>query len=188
MLDPSASRFIAACWVIFFLYWIAAAFTAKRTAERANWSAWWILLPVAVIILRRGGTLFAGRALLWTASPFVVVVADAITAIGLCVALWARTILGRNWSADVALKHEHELVDRGPYRLVRHPIYTGVLLMVVGTVLLWGRRAGLAYLVLVTIGVAVKAHREERLLTKHFPTEYPQYRALVKAALIPFVI
>jgi len=189
MLDSTASRFITACWVIFFLYWIAAAFTAKRTAERASWSGWWILLVVGVVmILRRGGKLFAGSAVLWTASPLVVVLADAITALGLCVALWARTILGRNWSADVVFKHQHELIDRGPYTFVRHPIYTGVLLMVLGTVVLWGTRTGVESLALVIIGLAVKAHLEERLLSKHFPTEYPLYRARVKAALIPFVI
>ena len=63
-------------------------------------------------------------------------VADILTGAGLIVALWARTILGTNWSSNVVLKEQHELIERGPYRFVRHPIYTGVLLMVLGTVTL----------------------------------------------------
>lgn len=77
------------------------------------------------------------------------------------------------------------MIERGPYRFVRHPIYTGVLLMVLGSVTLWGR---MEWLGISIAGLSVKARREERLLTKHFPEAYPRYRERVKAAIIPFVI
>lgn len=80
----------------------------------------------------------AGGAILWHWTPTVGLVADAIKGIGLVVTLWARLILGGNWSATVEFKERHELIERGPYRVVRHPIYSGVLLMVLGTAILWG--------------------------------------------------
>lgn len=88
----------------------------------------------------------------------------------------------------MVFKEHHELIGRGPYRYVRHPIYTGVLLMLLGTVILFGRSMGLILWGVSVAGFRVKARQEERLLTKHFPTAYPRYRARVRAALIPFVI
>src|SRR5262249_2426215 len=121
-----------------------------------------------------------------TASPAVV--AAAVTAAGLSVALWARVVLGRNWSGAIVLKEHHELIDRGPYAFVRHPIYTGVLLMVLGTITFSGTRAGVILFATMVAGLIVKARREERLLTKRFPAVYPLYRARVRARLIPFVL
>jgi|SRR6266851_5453486 len=191
-MSTNAGQFIALCWTVFFLYWIVAAFWTKQTAERAGWlSGWWVWLILALpafVLLRRRTVPFAAGAMLWRSTAALGIVADAITGTGLFIALWARTILGRNWSANVVLKEQHELIDRGPYRFVRHPIYTGVLLMVLGTVMLWGRTVGLMLLGVDIAGVWVKARREERLLTKHFPEAYRRYRARVKAALIPFVV
>ncbi len=74
------------------------------------------------------------------------------------------------------------------YRFVRHPIYTGVILMVLGPAILWGRIVGVIVLSVSIVGLSVKAHREERLLTKHFPEAYARYRARGTAAIIPFLI
>jgi protein-S-isoprenylcysteine O-methyltransferase Ste14 len=84
-------------------------------------------------------------------------------------------------------KEQHELIERGPYRFVRHPIYSGVLLMLFGTMLLSGTIAGVIVVVITVAALSVKARREERLLTKHFPDSYPRYRERVKSAIIPFV-
>ena len=185
-----AGRFIAVCWVVFIAVWFIAAWFAKRTVERSDtWprSLVWI---VAILLLatRSGWMGLANGVSLWRATPGLAVVAAAVTASGLSVALWARAALGRNWSGAVVLKEQHDLIDRGPYAFVRHPIYTGVLLMALGTMTVSGTRAGVIVLATMVAGLIVKARREERLLASHFPELYPRYRARVRAGLIPFLL
>ena len=105
--------------------------------------------------------------------------------LGLLVTLWARWTLAGNWSSDVTFKQGHELIRRGPYRFVRHPIYTGLLMMCLGTAIEIGhsRLAGL----LVAAAFWIKLKQEERLLLRHFPDEYPAYQKQVKA-IVPFLI
>jgi protein-S-isoprenylcysteine O-methyltransferase Ste14 len=181
---------IAFCWITFYVVWMIAALFTKRTAERAAWRhGRWIWLPVAafMFVVRRA-ILSSGSVVLWHATPLLGIIADAITVIGLLITLWARLVLGSNWSASVVFKERHVLIEDGPYRFVRHPIYSGVLLMVFGTMLLWGRLVGVVAFVVVIVGLSVKASLEERLLTSHFPDAYARYRRRVKAAVIPFVI
>ena len=189
-MNTTAEIFLALCWLTFFVYWIVAALFTKRTAHRsAHWAGWCLsLLLAASVVLRRSGVPSGGNAVLWHTTPALAAVADAVTCTGLVIALWARTVLGRNWSAFVVFKERHELIERGPYRVVRHPIYTGVLLMLLGTATLWGRLAGLILIGGAFAGLSLKAWHEERLLTKHFPAAYVTYRARVRAALIPFVL
>ena len=185
-----AGRFIAACWVVFFSVWFIAAWFTKRTVERSRSWVRWVVWIVAILLVasRSDWRPFMAGASLWRATPGLGAVAAAVTAAGLSIALWARAILGGNWSGAIVLKEQHELIDRGPYAFVRHPIYTGVLLMVIGTVTFWGTRAGVILFAMMVAGLMVKASREERLLTKHFPELYPRYRARVRARLIPFVL
>jgi protein-S-isoprenylcysteine O-methyltransferase Ste14 len=179
---------LAACWAVFFTYWLVAALWTKRTAERdARWSVWrWAWLVVLLVLLLDLPAARVGR--MWNETPAVRFMADALAVIGLAVALWARTVLARNWSANVVLKEQHELVETGPYRVVRHPIYTGVLLMVLGSVVSLGSPAGVLAFAACAIGLWMKAQREERLLSTHFPQAYPSYKSRVRAALVPFII
>ena len=183
-----AGRFIAVCWVAFVVVWFIAAWFAKRTVERSGTSGRWLVWIVAVLLVATRGVWLANGVSLWRVTPGLAVVAAAVTAAGLSVALWARATLGRNWSAAVVLKEQHALIERGPYAFVRHPIYTGVLLMVLGTVTIAGTSAGVIVFATMVAGLIVKARREERLLTKHFPEVYPRYRARVRARLIPFLL
>jgi len=185
-----AGRFIALCWVVFIVVWFIAAWFAKRTVERSGTSLRWIVGIVAILLVatRSGWMGLANGVSLWRVSPGLAVVATAVTAAGLSVALWARAALGRNWSGAVVLKEQHDLIDRGPYAFVRHPIYTGVLLMVLGTVTVAGTTAGVTVFATMVAGLIVKARREERLLTTHFPALYPRYRARVRARLIPILL
>jgi protein-S-isoprenylcysteine O-methyltransferase Ste14 len=185
-----AGRFIAVCWVVFVVVWFIAAWFAKRTVERSGTWVRWIVWIVAILLAATPSRWMA-RATgvsLWRATPGLAVVAAAVTVAGLSVALWARAALGRNWSGAVVLKEQHDLIDRGPYAFVRHPIYTGVLLMVLGTVTVSGTRAAVIVFATMVAGLIVKARREERLLTTHFPELYPRYRARVRARLIPFLL
>ena len=184
----TAGRIIVLCWVVFAVVWIAGAFFTKREVKRGRWGIGWIVLVAALVPMRQPVRWLHVGALLWVYTPWTGLVADMLTVIGLITALWARAVIAGNWSSSVALKEQHELIDRGPYRIVRHPIYSGVLLMVLGTVVLGGQVAGLIAFGLCVAGLAIKAAGEERLLTEHFPTDYPRYRARVKAAIIPFLI
>jgi protein-S-isoprenylcysteine O-methyltransferase Ste14 len=185
-----AGRLIAACWVVFVAVWFIAAWFAKRTVERSGswlWRIVWIVVILLVATRSRWMGLATGVSL-WRATPGLAVVAAAVTVGGLTVALWARAALGRNWSGAVVLKEQHDLIDRGPYAFVRHPIYTGVLLMALGTVTVAGTSAGVILFAIMVAGLIMKARREERLLTTHFPELYPRYRARVPARLIPFLL
>jgi protein-S-isoprenylcysteine O-methyltransferase Ste14 len=110
----------------------------------------------------------------------------AISAFGLAICIWARRSLGGNWSAPVTFKEEHELVMHGPYRFVRHPIYTGILLMMLGTVLVLGRLDSLLGLAVRLVVYRFKIRNEEGLMTEHFPNAYPEYRRQT-GALLPFI-
>lgn len=186
----AAGRFIAACWIVFFVVWFIAAWFTKRTVERSSsWIRWIAAIGLILLVGRQSDWRpFAGHTSLWRPTAALAFVAAAVTAIGLSVALWARATLGGNWSGMIVLKDRHELIDRGPYAFVRHPIYTGVLLMVVGTTAFWGTRDSVVMFAIIVVGLFVKARTEERLLTKHFPEAYPQYRARVRASIIPFLL
>jgi protein-S-isoprenylcysteine O-methyltransferase Ste14 len=91
-----------------------------------------------------------------------------------------------DWSALPGLKKDHELIERGPYRLVRHPIYVGLLLAIFGTCLAGGRVWNLSIVMMAALLLIVKLKAEEALLTRQFPDAYPLYQRRVKA-IIPFL-
>jgi protein-S-isoprenylcysteine O-methyltransferase Ste14 len=103
---------------------------------------------------------------------------------GLAFAIWARVHLGRNWSGTVTVKENHELIRSGPYAIVRHPIYTGLLLAILGTAIVVGEWRGLLAFCFLTIALVLKLRREERFMEESFPDTYPSYCAQVPA-LIP---
>jgi protein-S-isoprenylcysteine O-methyltransferase Ste14 len=124
------------------------------------------------MLLRRRTVPFFDGAILWRYTPSLGVIADLVTLAGLLVAHWARTTLGGNWSSNVVIKEDHELIERGPYRYVRHPIYSSIILMVLGTVILWGRATALILVVGSAVVLWVKLRKEERVLARHFPEAY----------------
>ena len=114
-------------------------------------------------------------------SPVWFFIGLAMTVLGLGFAVFARLWLGRNWSGTVTLKQDHELIRGGPYRWVRHPIYTGLLLAVLGSALALGEWRGLLALALITAGFLRKISVEERVLTEQFGDAYARFRAEVPA-------
>ncbi len=179
-------HFIILCWAIFLIYWIIAALSVKRTAAGKGWRSWgWrfpIFVAVLLIVLFNRGVLskYAGS-ILWHRTLAVGVIADLITFGGLIVLLWARRSLGGNWSSDVVIKENHELIEHGPYAYVRHPIYSGVLLMALGAAIFSGRVGAFVIFAVVSFGFWFKSSQEEQLLIKHFPEEYPNYQKRVRA-------
>lgn len=190
IMDKLSGQFIILCWAIFLIYWAIGAFTVKRTIERENpWPRFlmFVVIIATFVLLRRGWLLstFLGK-VLWPKTVIVRTVADIVTLLGLIIALWARAVLGGNWSATPTFKEDHELIEYGPYRYVRHPIYSGVLLMVLGTAIMSGQVGGFVLLAVFFIGFWFRSRQEERLLTRHFPEAYPKYKSRVKA-FVPFV-
>jgi protein-S-isoprenylcysteine O-methyltransferase Ste14 len=87
----------------------------------------------------------------------------------------------------VTFKQDHELIESGPYALARHPIYTGLIVMALGTAINYGRAIGFVLLVALCGGLWGKARQEERVMSRHFPDAYPHYKMRVRA-IIPFVL
>jgi protein-S-isoprenylcysteine O-methyltransferase Ste14 len=124
---------------------------------------------------------------IWGRTLLTDIVSDVVVLAGLLLAISARRSLGSNWSAGAAVEHGHELVKSGPYRYVRHPIYSGFLTMVLGTAVLYGHLVGMVILAVCMAGLYVKAMREESLLRDRFFDAYSEYMARTKA-LIPFLL
>jgi len=170
-------------WAAFWLYWVAAAFSMKR--GRVAWGREarirLIIIAVAVVAARLG----AFRAHGFDTNPWAQAIGLTLWAVGLGFAIWARVNLGRNWGTPMTQKKEPELVTSGPYRLVRHPIYSGILLAGVGTAI------GLSWLWLPVVALAAiyfvyAATVEERFMAEQFPETYPAYKRSSKM-LVPFV-
>ena len=188
---PLALNIISACWVLFAVIWILAAFATKQSVYRETRLQ---RLRYTIPILLGGFLVAKGHRLSDPLNHRVIPHVEALAWIGvvLCIAglifcVWARFTLGRNWSGVVTLKGGHELITSGPYALVRHPIYTGLLTMFVATVIVLGHIAGLIAVPFVFVSFWVKLRYEETLMLKKFPNEYAAYQQRVKR-LVPFVL
>jgi protein-S-isoprenylcysteine O-methyltransferase Ste14 len=174
---------IAIAWGVFWLYWLVSAFGAKRSIanrRRLPVNAATALVVFILVRVVRGGSTLAVNSLV------VGVMGAALLVSGLLLAVWARLHLGRNWGMPMTERAEPELVTSGPYRFVRHPIYSGLLLGLVGTALATDL-LGLILAVLLGVYFYYAASVEEKNLTATFPTAYPAYRTATKM-LIPFVL
>ena len=187
---PIYGKIVIGCWLIFIGYWIVSAFTVKAVVERASFVSmlWYRILLII------GGVLI-GTFRVWHYPMTLPITPDTeatryagafVCVAGLAIAIWARWTLGGNWSGTVTFKQDHELVKRGPYRFVRHPIYTGGLVMCSAQGIQFGRLHFWLGLIVIGIGLWIKLKQEETVMLKHFP-EYSDYRKKVKA-LIPFII
>jgi protein-S-isoprenylcysteine O-methyltransferase Ste14 len=183
--DDPTGRVIAFCWIILIVVWAVSALFVKRTVERRF--AWWLPALVVVMLVYPVVRRIPGlHQELWPRTIAIGLLADLLTVAGLAFTLWARATLGSNWSGMITFKEGHELIQRGPYAHVRHPIYSGLLLMGLGTAVASGRLGSFVLLGLWLLMFAIKAHFEEQLMTRHFPEAYSEYRRRVKA-LIPGV-
>lgn len=186
---PVPGLIILVCWIVFILFWLISALTVKPTAERKSFLsslAYRVPLIIGGILL---GKFHVQYPLNLPVTPGTW--ASAITGAGVCVAglgiaLYSRWSLGGNWSSEVRFKQGHELVKTGPYRFVRHPIYSGVLLMCLGPTIQFGRLHCWLGVLVIGVGIWIKLKQEEQMMLQHFP-EYSEYRKRVKA-LVPFVL
>jgi protein-S-isoprenylcysteine O-methyltransferase Ste14 len=169
-------------WIVFWIYWLVSAFGAKAgrgSRRRIPLNGLTALSVVALVRVLRGGSLAVH-------SPVLGAIGAVVFASGLALAIWARVHLGRNWGMPMTEKTDPELVTSGPYRRIRHPVYSGLLAALLGTALV----TNLLGLVIVAILFAYFYYCgwvEEKNLTAAFPTAYPAYRASTKM-LIPYVL
>jgi protein-S-isoprenylcysteine O-methyltransferase Ste14 len=167
-------------WYIFAAYWAISALKVNRT--KAAETSIDRMATLAVIIIAFV-LLFDDNLQIGTldhrfvpAENWIAWAGVGLTTVGLTIAIWARYCLGQYWSARVTLKEDHRLIRSGPYRSVRHPIYTGMLLGAVGRAFSIGEWRGVVAVVLILVAHSLKARREESLLSREFGEEYAAYR------------
>jgi protein-S-isoprenylcysteine O-methyltransferase len=175
-------------WIVLLVVWVVGAFTGKRVArrERTRTRVTQLVIVCSAYELMFNANLALGFLGWRFLKPDVALawLGVALTAGGIAFAFWARFTLGRNWSGTVTVKEDHELIVRGPYRIVRHPIYTGFTLGMLGTALVVGELRGLIALGLVVLAWRLKWPIEERFMLEEFGDRYAEYRKRV-SALIP---
>jgi protein-S-isoprenylcysteine O-methyltransferase Ste14 len=173
-------------WLLVWLYWTIKAKTNSQTSfqfeiislAKLMFSFLIIYLPLLT------GRWFAKE--LYAGNNWTSIAGVSLCGLGIGFAIWARNILGKNWSGKVMIQKEHSLIKEGPYGLVRHPQYTGLLLALFGTALVLGQIFGFVWTLFLMIGIIAKSKKEEKILAGKFPNEYQEYKQKVKM-IIPFI-
>jgi protein-S-isoprenylcysteine O-methyltransferase Ste14 len=180
----------ALSWGVLVVVWIAGAFSTKSTARSASYASRLVLFgPLLTVWLLVNAHVISPSVLVIRPlpdNPAIQLLGLALTVLGCLFAVWARFTLGSNWSGLPTVRRGHELIVKGPYKLVRHPIYTGILLALAGSAIANGASGWMMAWFLVLVSYAVKIRQEEKLMMETFPQDYPAYRRRVKA-LIPGV-
>lgn len=183
---------VAFLWTGLWLFWLAASLATKRTVQtQSRSSRSGQNFPVIVAFFLLFGRSIWPHWLRWRFFPesdaAPLWLGLALTAAGIGFALWARLWIGQNWSSTITIKEQHELIQTGPYRLVRHPIYSGLLLAFLGTAIVHGEVRGLIGFPLAVVGWGFKLRMEESFMVQQFGNAYLDYKQRVKA-LVPFVV
>ena len=184
---------IAASWLVFIAYWIISAKGVKRSIGRRPWGKEIglrvAIILIALLIIR----VPALRHELWLAQQYVAggglvlgFVGAALCALGIGFAIWARVYLGRNWGMPMSRKEDPELVTGGPYAYVRHPIYGGLLIAMLGSAI-GGMIVWLVVVVLGAVFFVYSARTEEKLMLEQFPEQYSAYMKRTKM-FVPFIV
>jgi protein-S-isoprenylcysteine O-methyltransferase Ste14 len=178
--------FIALCFVVLVLYMAIEALRVRQGEKRRFEIRFWLFVVIVALILIFPDWFAAhsGRAV-WPQTAPTGILADLATLLGLILVIQSRRALGRNWSSEIVIQEKHQLVETGPYAYIRHPLYSGLVLMLMGTTLYLGRKAWIILFPCWLFGFYFKSQMEERLLTKTFPA-YAEYKRRTKA-LIPFI-
>jgi serine phosphatase RsbU (regulator of sigma subunit)/protein-S-isoprenylcysteine O-methyltransferase Ste14 len=179
-------------WILLLGYWtIASLFVRKTKSQEPIWRRMQHMIPFGLaffLILNRHRYFFLYGVIYpthwddWIVYPGLIMAAG-----GFAVAIWARVYLGRYWSGIITFKEGHKVIDTGPYRFVRHPIYTGWLLAALGSAVTAGTLDGFVGVEMLILAFVIKLHREERLLITELGDEYRQYIERVPSPIVPGV-
>ncbi len=191
MLTQILTQIIVIFWLLFIIYWFVSALQAKKSVKgysrlRSFWIPRLLIMVIIIFILQfQSVRHFFDSSSAVVFGPTLNVLGVLLCAAGLGLAIWARVHLGRNWGMPMTVRQEPELVTSGPYRFIRHPIYSGILLAALGSAF-----SSSTVWFLVVLGSAVyfvfSAHIEEQLMLSQFPEQYPAYLKRTKR-LIPFL-
>lgn len=182
--------FFPVVWIVFLVYWRIRAVgtkTAQRTepAGASIMRALTFLIVIVLLSIPRIPLPWLYRQL-WPSGIWCFGIGAAITVGGLLFAVWARQHLGSNWSSEVTIKRGHELITTGPYALVRHPIYTGILTGFLGTAIALSQVRGVIGFVLIFLVLWAKLRIEEEWMRSQFGETYATYSHQT-AALVPYI-
>jgi protein-S-isoprenylcysteine O-methyltransferase Ste14 len=167
------------CWLVLGIVWLLMRFFIKRTKQRESpaefaehaipaIAGFWLIFETDRTWPPLQGRLFPGIPAIWNLGLALVVA-------GVLIGIWARLALGRNWSGTVTLKDDHKLIGSGPYRWIRHPIYTGILLAALGSAIIRGHLQQMLGFAILLLGFYFKARREERFLRQEFGTGFTEH-------------
>jgi protein-S-isoprenylcysteine O-methyltransferase Ste14 len=181
-LDLLAVIGIAVCWGAVVLAWLAGAiyYQSREPAERTRASYLSpLLITTVIMVVVSAAVPMADWRPLEVHAPWIRLLGLAILLAATALTLWARLALGVMWTAAPTVKQEHQLRTSGPYAITRHPIYTGLLGMFLGSGLLLGAGQWILYFPIYLVLLQFKIHTEERLMLAEFPDDYPRYRQRV---------
>jgi|SRR5690606_2278875 len=180
-------------WLIVLTYWFISGLNAKKVEHQETFFKrfvqYWLPLIIAILLLGPGD--WYGHS--WLRENFVEhsnlvgTIGLSISVIGAIIACASRYILGKNWSLSVQKKEDHQLIQDGIYKIVRHPIYTGLLILFIGNAIIVGDYRAIIAVLIVFVSLWLKLKKEEKLLTETFGTKYTEYKNQTKA-LIPYLL
>jgi len=169
-------------WMAFFVIWLLWGINTKRTQTREGLRSriLYMIFTVAAFFIMFSREDAPGwmRVRILPRHLWIADLGIAVTAAGLLFAIWARAYLGRNWSGTITVKVGHQLIRSGPYRWVRHPIYSGMILAMLGTAINREQLRGFVAVPLLWIGFTIKSRIEERFMTATFGSQYDEYRRM----------
>jgi len=180
-------------WLIVLTYWFISGLSTKKVEQQETFFKrfvqYWLPLIIAILLLGPGN--WYGHS--WLRENFIEhtnlvgAIGLLISVVGAIIACTSRYILGKNWSLSVQRKENHQLIQNGIYKIVRHPIYTGLLLLFIGNAMIVGDYRAIIAVLIVFISLWLKLKKEEKLLTKTFGMEYTEYKNQTRA-LIPYLL
>ena len=172
---------IGACWGTVIVVWVVGAVynarhSGRRTRDRSGMAAYLAAIAICAVVVLLGYSYLHSLVfdLVWARYLGL-----AVLVVSSVFSVWARLALGSMWSVSPEVGGDRRLRTGGPYGVTRHPIYTGLLGMLIGTALLAGGHELIALVAVGAVIFEVKIHQEERLMVATFPDEYPDYRRRV---------
>lgn len=180
------SIIIITSWIILWLLWLITSFFQKRSKEKPPLLARMFysgLFAISIFLLLFSSRIYILNYIIIYVSTLVNILAIIFSISGLIICIYSRIILGSNWSKDVMIKKDHQLITKGPYKYIRHPIYTGLLMLYLGTMLAIGNVGSVLGFIILAFSFYLKANEEENLMIKNFGERYILYQRETKKFL-----
>ncbi len=184
------TKLLALIWLAWVISWVAASFWSGRTKSHVRTRNSWVYrLPILLgaILLSPWGTGMLGDKPLYHPGNAGTYLLAIVVLLGISFTWWARIHLGRFWSNAITRKEDHSIIESGPYGLVRHPIYTGLILAILATGAAVATAASLLGALLIAFGQWQKARMEERFLSAELGAEAYQSYSRRVPMIVPFV-